>query len=162
MTCSIQTFSQCDLEVWASIVASTTTVLGILIALVGAVFAYKQIKATKEISKGEFMLLLEQIISRYDAVHLRLRPGGDWAKPGAGPKSGEEWDAVDDYMGFFEHCELLIQAGTLDQREFQTLYGYRVHNLLANENIVSAKLNSQEKELWTVFLALCKRLEHRV
>ena len=60
-------------------------------------------------------------------------------------------------MGFFEHCELLLKAGSLKSESFKALFGYRVENIMANKRIVQAKL-LDEREFWCLFLELLDRL----
>jgi hypothetical protein len=86
-----------------------------------------------------------------------LRTGGKWAKTGAGPVTAEDWAAVEDYMGFFEHCELLMRNGSLDTASFKALFGYRVENIIQNDVIVQAKLD-RERDDWKLFISLLDRL----
>ena len=87
-----------------------------------------------------------------------MRPGGAWTKDDAGPTSESEWSKVEDYMGFFEHCELLLQDGSLKPASFKALFGYRVVNIMANDNIVREKL-LKEGASWHLFLELLDRLK---
>jgi hypothetical protein len=98
------------------------------------------------------------MFSQHDAVHLKLRPGGEWTVFGSGPTTGEEWAKVEDYMGLFEHCELMLRGKLIDRKTFEAIFSYRLHNLLANRRIVDAKLHN-EGESWTLFLSLLKRLK---
>ena len=70
---------------------------------------------------------------------------------------------LEDYMGFFEHCEVLMQQGSLDPRVFRSLFGYRLENILENKLIVKEKL-IDERNYWQLFWALLQRLRltHRV
>ena len=43
-------------------------------------------------------------------------------------------------MGLFEHCEVMLKEGLLNQRIFANSYRYRIMNLLANPQIVEAKM----------------------
>jgi hypothetical protein len=106
------------------------------------------------------MLEVERMLAEHNKTHLRLRPGGDWCRTGKGPETPEEWDHVDEYMGLFEHCELLIKAGVLDLQRFKSLFGYRIENILANEKIVCKKLVCRpEADHWSDFISLTERLK---
>jgi hypothetical protein len=103
------------------------------------------------------MLEIERMIALHDPVHQRLRPGGSWSTPDTGPAKHAEWSELEDYMGFFEHCELLLQAGSLQQQSFKAIFRYRIVNIMANKTIVQAKL-VKERKYWHLFLELLDRL----
>jgi hypothetical protein len=103
------------------------------------------------------MLEIERMLATHDRVHLRLRPGGDWCGTGIGPTTLEERAQVEDYMGLFEHCELLIRSGVINSQMFENLFKYRIENLVANPVIVREKL-ILEKDYWIDFIQLVKRL----
>jgi hypothetical protein len=141
------------LDWWADL----ATVLGSVAAVLVLGFAALQVRQNTKISRGQFWLELEKMLATHDPVHLRLRPGGDWSVPDAGPGTHEEWAQVEDYMGFFEHCELMLRKGLIDRETFDAIFSYRVANILHNQKIVQAKL-VEERHGWTTFLALARRL----
>lgn len=128
-------------------------------ALIGIYFAWEQLYQSKLIAKGTLMLKLEELsdLPSRTATHAKLRPSGQWGRNKGGPSGNEEWAEVDDYMGFFEHCELLLRAGSIQLSEFELLFGYRVTNLIRNDIIYKAKL-IETKEDWKLFVALHARL----
>ena len=138
--------------------SNLATAIGAPVAIAALFYTGWQLRRTRLIEQGRFMLELERMSEKHDPIHTRLRRSGDWHGSAGGPKTLQEWVAVDDYMGFFEHCELLLKAGTLKTQAFKSLYGYRVENIAANPVLVRAKL-IQEKEYWLEFLDLCKRLK---
>ena len=137
--------------------AHWAAVIGAPLGIVALIYGGRQLKQSVAIARGQFMLELEKMIERHNTIHVRLRPEGDWRKIGAGPNGETEWSEVEDYMGFFEHCELLLQDGSLKLASFKALFGYRVENVIANNNIVLEKLVNEE-ESWTLFLELLDRL----
>ena len=64
-------------------------------------------------------------------------------------------------IGFFEHCELLLRAGTIEPNGFKLLYGYRIENILKHPQIVKAKL-IDEREYWSLFYAICDRFNYKI
>jgi hypothetical protein len=134
----------------ATIISAPTAVFALL-------FAGLQLRRTLAVERGRFTLEIERMLASHDRTHLRLRPGGDWFGTGRGPATIEEWGPVEDYMGLFEHCEILIQSGLLNPTMFKRLFGYRIENILANPVIVRKKL-VEEKGGWIDFLMLVKRL----
>ena len=51
-----------------------------------------------------------------------------------------EWAEVDDYLGLFEVCYIMIRNGTLNPNDFRTLYGYRLASILSHDEICFYKL----------------------
>lgn len=137
--------------------AEIATIIGVPLAVIALIYTGIQLKRSVAISRGQFMLELEKMVALHDSVHIRLRPGGEWASSNSGPKDAEEWAELEDYMGFFEHCELLLRAGSLRLKGFRALFEYRVYNIMANSQIVNAKLITEGKS-WTLFLELLDRL----
>ncbi len=99
------------------------------------------------------------MFAKHDEVHLNLRPTGKWCKPNR-PKDNdnEGWAKVEDYMGLFEHCEVMIDDDLIDLKTFNAIFSYRLENLLDNETIVEAKLIEEGKS-WQGFIRLLKKLE---
>jgi len=139
--------------------SNLATIIGTPLAIFALLFTGLQLRRTFAVERGRFMLEIERMLGTHDRIHLRLRPGGDWSGLGGrGPANPEEWGQVEDYMGLFEHCEILIRSGLLNAGMFKDLFGYRIENILANQRIVCAKLIC-EKEGWADFLRLVKRLQ---
>lgn len=140
-----------DWAALATMISAPATVITLL-------FAGFQLRRSLAVEGGRFMLEVERMLAEHNGTHRRLRPGGDWCGTGKGPETAEEWDQVEEYMGLFEHCELLIKAGVLDLRRFKSLFGYRIENILANQTIVCQKLICEGKR-WSDFVSLTKRLQ---
>ena len=145
--------SSTGLSEWSNL----ATIIGAPTGVLALLFAGLQLRRALSVERGRFMLEIERMLATHDRVHLRLRPGGDWYKTGIGPTTLEEFAQVEDYMGLFEHCELLIRSGVLNLKMFEKLFGYRIENILANPVIVREKL-IDEKHGWLDFLRLVKRL----
>lgn len=141
--------------------ANLATTISAPTAVFALLFAGMQMRRTLAVERGRFMLELERMMATHDRTHLRLRPGGDWCDAGAGPETSEEWAQVEDYMGLFEHCEILIRSGLLGSTMFDRMFGYRISNILNNSKIVHIKL-VEEKEGWNDFLRLAQRLHRAV
>ena len=63
-----------------------------------------------------------------------------------GEKIGN-WADLDDYLGLFEVCEIMIKNKSIELGDFKKLYGYRLQNLLCNNKVVYFKL-ILELEYW--------------
>ena len=142
--------------------SNLATIISTPLAVFALLFTGLQLKRTFAVERGRFMLEIERMLATHDRIHLRLRPGGDWSGPsGRGPANLEEWGQVEDYMGLFEHCEILIRSGLLNAGLFNDLFGYRMVNILANQKIFCAKL-IREKDGWSDFWRLVRRLQLKV
>lgn len=132
-------------------------IAGVLIALAALGWTAYSIYLNRKTTQAEFWLRLRNDFARYDEVHLKLRPGGEWASAGAGPSSVKEWAQVEGYMGLFEQCETMLSQGLLDEMMFSESYRYRVVNLHANPFIKKGKL-IERADGWTRFIKLSQRL----
>lgn len=146
----------CLLQISLSDTANIAQAVGAPLAVAALFYSGCQLKRTRLIEQGRFMLELERMSERHDKIHALLRNGGDWHAGADGPETVVEWCEVEDYMGFFEQCELLLKAGTIKPNEFKSLYGYRVENIACHPILVKAKL-IDEKSYWLEFHDLCKR-----
>jgi hypothetical protein len=136
--------------------ADLGTVVGVLFAAFALFVNAAQTKGAARSARANIWLELEKLFVVHDEVHQRLRPGGEWADTGGGPSNVKEWASVEDYMGLFEHCEIMIQQHLLDWHTFERIYSYRLSNIMDNSTIVDAKL-VDEGHLWQDFLSLLRR-----
>ena len=138
----------------------------------------QQLRRNTEVNRGNFWLKLEEMSYRHDDIHLKLRPKGDWTGkneegeykgPGIGkneegkdksPKEqAAEWAQVEDYMGWFEHCKIMLDRGLIDATTFEKIFGYRLGNIVGNPVIVKAKLIEKETRWgWEDFIKLLRDL----
>jgi len=128
---------------------------GIAAAALG--FNAYELRQNAHVNRANFWLTIREMISKHDEVHLKLRPGGGWSDNEKGPNTHEEWAKVEAYMGFFEHFYAMLQKNLIDLKTFQSIYQYRLSNILHNNVIVDAKLKN-EKSAWTNFIELCKKI----
>lgn len=142
---------------WADI----ATMVGAATAIVVLIYTSLQVRQNTLVSRGHFWLELEKMFATHDEVHINLRPGGRWSEPDSGPETVEDWGKIEDYMGLFEHCEIMLKRKLVDWETFGSIFSYRIHNILGNRRIVTAKL-IEERESWTGFIRLLKKLEIEV
>src|SRR5438309_3660533 len=132
----------------AALIGATTAAIGLFVT---AYELRKNIRA----NRARFWLELERLFTSHDEVHRKLRPGGVWSDGQGGPEKVQDWAAVEDYMGLFEHCMKMIDMHVIDWNTFKDIYGYRVSNILANPLVVEAKLRG-ERDSWRDFLRLVR------
>jgi hypothetical protein len=131
--------------------------MGIIVALIALGWTAYGVHLNRKTKQAEFWLRLRDDFTRYDEVHLKLRPGGDWSRANTGPQSVDEWIKVEGYMGLFEHCESMLSQGLLNEKVFIESFKYRVANLYANPTIKQEKLVKRASG-WTRFIELGDRL----
>jgi hypothetical protein len=134
---------------------------GVLVAGSALVWTAIGVRQSWKFAQLQFYLDLRDDFAKYEEVHTKLRPGGDWTASGAGPSTVDDWVKVEGCMGLFEHCESMMQEGMLDPKIFAQSYKYRVVNLINNQTIAEEKLVKRPQG-WTRFLDLVQRLELKV
>jgi hypothetical protein len=142
-------------------VKNIVTIVGVIIAAGSLAFAAQNTELTRRTSRARFWLDLRDQFEKHDAVHRRLRPGGDWAGARGGPTTVEEWAKVEAYMGLFEHCEIMLDQNLIDESTFEEIYRYRLGNIVANDTIRCEKL-CKRPEGWKRFLELADRMRIEV
>ena len=149
--------------------------LGLILTAAGLFYAGRQYRNSQRVATADFLLRLDEMLfSQHNNVHKRLRPGGKWAGGIGAPSSAEEWSMLERYMGMFERVKVLLNDGLLDIDAVERFYGYRVRNIVANDEIVKTKrlfTKGEWKELsrrerndhpWKHFIELWHALEkHR-
>lgn len=124
----------------------------ILIAIFAFLFSIYQFIKGYKINSGVFLIQLRELFleeKKYQ-LHLELRN-----KPSYTPK---DWSIVDDYLGTFEVVNIMIKRGALDKRNIKDLYGYRIANIIKNQNIFEKKLVLEFKS-WKNFYDLINLLD---
>lgn len=133
-------------------------IIGLAMTAIGLIYTAHQIKEARKVTRGQFLLHLDELFQQHYEVHLALRPGGKWKNHNSGPQFAKDWAAVDKYMGLFERINILVNDGIVDIDTIDKLYGYRVHNLVRNPIINQAKL-VEAAEDWQDFIELWHKLE---
>jgi hypothetical protein len=150
--------------------------IGLFLTAAALFYAGKQFKASQRVSAGDFLLRVDEMLfTQHNDVHTFLRPGGKWAGGVIAPSSPEEWNMVERYMGMFERVKVLMDDGLLDVDvdvdADERFYGYRIRNIIANQEIVRVKqlhsevewtnLSHRERKihLWKHFIELWHELE---
>lgn len=138
--------------------ANLATILGVLFGIITLLYTAYQVWMNTKANRATFWLELEKMSKAHDKVHLNLRPGGDWSDGVSCPKKPEEWLALEDYMGFFEYCEIMMKMKLIDVSTFSDIFLYRLRNIVKNRSIVDYKL-LRKAEYWRNFLNLLKRFD---
>jgi hypothetical protein len=117
-------------------------------------------EGAKAAAAGGLLFEIDRALAAFDDVHTALRPGGPgWFGGGMGTRpSRERWVPVERYMGTFERIHALVEAGLLDIELVEELYGYRVSNLVRDDNVYRNKLVANANG-WRRFIQLWSDLD---
>src|SRR5262245_9066353 len=119
------------------IIKDTASIVGVAIAAIALVFTAINTSVTAQANQARFWLELRTHFYRFDDVHRKLRPGGEWSGGAGGPSNVEECAQTEAYMGLFEHCESMLEQNLIDEGQFRDIYSYRLRNIVANTTIRS-------------------------
>lgn len=134
---------------WISAVSGAVAAL---IATGALVVAARQLGRQSRTAQAQFFLALDDAFRLHSETHTKLRPpvpnrsgptgavGSWWGATAEGPATGEDWVAVEAYMGLFERINVMVDQGLLEIDTVKRLYGYRVRNIWANSRIAREKL----------------------
>lgn len=123
---------------------------------VGLFITAWQVRQGSKTSQGQFMLQLDQQLSTFDGIYLRLRRCHE-KNAEFELLSEEELLAVREYMGFLEIIEILIEGGSISERDFKAIFGHRI--IALNNNLqVRTEIISPAPHKWTKFESLVRRV----
>jgi len=144
----------------ATAVAAVAAVVALIYARGQINEAQKQLRHSRAIAHGDFLLRLDEAFQRHTKVHMLLQPDFEWGRNKSGPASAEDWFLVTSYMGLFERVNFLIESEIEELAIIDRLYGYRVYNIVANDIIRITKLENKElARSWEGFIQLWLQLK---
>src|SRR5690349_6581537 len=92
------------------------TAITLLTAIAGVWYAARTLTDSVRVSRAQFFATVRGLLSDYDDVHAKLRPGGTWASDMLeGAQNVEHRARIELYMGLFEYCERLMAQGLLSR-----------------------------------------------
>jgi hypothetical protein len=123
-------------------IANIITGFAAVVALVISIYTNKR---TNNTSKTDFLLNLKEMFNSESkkCIHIELREGKDISS----------WVDLDDYLGLFEICKMMLDEKTISIKSFSDLYAYRLNNIFMNDKIVLYKL-VMEFESWRNLIEL--------
>jgi hypothetical protein len=150
-----------NLSFICSIVSAAVAVVGFPLLWWQLFVARSQRLDAIRLSAAQILLAADAVLTAHAEVASKLRPGGAWAgEAGKTHPTDDELYQVEPYLGVFERLFIAWQAGQVDARTLDELYGYRVANIWANQRIVETKLqNDPLKHSWRGVIGLTKVLE---
>ena len=130
--------------------------IGGIVAVLSLLATSADVHMTRLNNQAQLWLELRKMFGEHNHIHLKLRPGGEWAT--SGPRNDAEWQMVESYMGLFEHCQVLMEKRLIDKDTFRKIYRYRLINIVSNDIIREEKL-VKRAEGWMIFLELCHSMD---
>ena len=153
------------------ILSYIASIVGAVVAIIGFPLLYRQLRVARlqrrdaiRLSTSQVLLAADAVLATHAQVAVKLRPRGDWDRDkGAIHPDKDELPFVEPYLGVFERLFIAYQAGQVDAKTLDNLYGYRLANIWANQRIVTTKLQNDDlKRSWNGIIALTYVLEaHR-
>jgi hypothetical protein len=145
----------------ASIVAAVIGIVGLPLLLWQLFVARSQRQDAIRLSTAQVLLAADAVLATHSEVHAKLRPDGEWTGANAsGRPKDEEFPLVEPYLGVFERLFVAWQAGQVEAKTLDDLYGYRLDNIWKNKRIVETKLqNERLKTRWSGIIGLTCVLE---
>jgi hypothetical protein len=147
------------------------SIAALVIALIGFPLLILQLRVTRlqrldavRLSMSQALFAADAVLATHAEAAVKLRPGGNWAGgAGAVHPTNDELPLVEPYLGVFERLFIAYQAGQVDAKTLDHMYGYRLANIWANQRIVDTKLqNDHVKKFWSGFIGLTYVVEaHR-
>ena len=128
-----------------------TAILGGLGSFIALFIALIALAKSSQSEKGKNLLEINNILlsDKYYNVYKRIRNG---------KAINDIWADVDEYLGLFEICYVLIKQNVLDFKVFKKQFGLKVLGILNNNGIVFHKI-IKEYKYWTNLYLLIDMLD---
>jgi hypothetical protein len=128
-------------------VTDIATVILAIATMVSLIYIGRQVRVTRQQTKGEFLLALDAQFEKVTGTARRVVSEPDY-KP-----SGDDWIPVWQLMSVFERINIMVEDQILDVDIIDRLYGFVLMNILANDAVYErVKLTGAE---WQDFIDLC-------
>ena len=126
------------------------TVILAIATTVSLIYIGRQVRVTRQQTKGEFLLALDAQIEKARPIAIRLLNEQGF-KP-----VGDDWPQIWALMGIYERISIMLDDQILDIRIIDRLYGFALRALIANDAVYERlKLTGAE---WQDFIDLCYAL----
>lgn len=132
-------------------------IIGVLITFLGFLVTLYLLKKNIRKQQIKNILELKQLLENYEDINANLLPTGIWRTDNnfqVATLDSNTKSKLFGYLGFFEICYIMLEAGELSRAEFDTFFSYRLSNVVANNNIM-AFINNDARN-WSKLLSLIK------
>lgn len=128
-----------------------------IIMFIGFFLTILQLRSSRNDSRAQFWFKIKTHFYRFEDIATSLRPGGKWQYKI--PPDAESWSRVDEYLGMFEYCEMLLKRNIIDEDFFKIEYRVQLSNAIGHPQINEKINNPNENEYWKTLFELCERLD---
>jgi hypothetical protein len=137
----------------------STPIILLSIFITFVCFIYQQWR-TNKVTRADMWLKLETMFStsRREHVHLAIM---DKKYPKENFMDTDDSYWVDDYLGIFELCYIMIEKGIIDISTFKAVYRYRLIYFLQYELLVKEKLIKEGHYYETLYKLFSKCSENK-
>jgi hypothetical protein len=127
---------------------SDVTSMIVAIATVGSLlYISRQVNVTRQQTKGQFLLALDQQFEKTTKAGLRLIVDPNYVP------IDDEWFEIWAMMSIYERISIMVEDKILDAGLVDRLYGFRLLALIANDAVYQ-RLSDTGAE-WQDFIDLC-------
>lgn len=137
-----------------ALIGILVTGLGSMAGLIGIIFVWNQVRASRRIAQGEFILRLGQLLAEHESAS-RLLVDGQW-KPDTGDKNDPAMIDMVRYMEMFDQMKVLIDYQMIEPRIFQRLFGYRLYFI-----VIEGMLDKYCLRMYNGWAAITNRPLHK-
>lgn len=134
-------------------------IITLLVTIAGFVITIITLKKGQNDLRISNVLKLKEMFNEYLDINSKLSPNGEWSNPNFhfNTISSEEFSKFNGYAGIFEVVKLMLENGSLKEKEFETFFLYRLSNI-ANCPAAMENIN-QNIENWTNLIALMQMFD---
>jgi hypothetical protein len=119
------------------------------------IYISRQVRVTRQQTKGEFLLALDDQFEKTNRVTLQLVNDPTF-KP-----TSDDWIEIFRLMSVFERINIMVEDEILDAALVDRLHGFRLLNLIANDDVF-ARVQASGAD-WQDFIDLCYAVaDHRM
>jgi hypothetical protein len=129
-------------------IADIATIVGVALALTGALFAYRQLKAATAASESGSILALDEAFARFEGVRRKINMNEAF-------KTQDERVELLRYLALWERLGLLVDNRTVKLSLVHEIYGSRFEELLKRDE--PKQIVTDTPRGWRNFIALWRR-----
>lgn len=138
-----------------SVAANIAQIVGVVLAIIAAIYAYQQLKAAIASAESQAVLALDQTMAQYEGLRKKLNKG-EFKNP-----NDDDLILLRRYVAVFERLGLLLKVGVVNELLADQLYGSRLEKLLKNsDDHVKSIISERDGRGWENFTYLWKQMHN--
>jgi hypothetical protein len=142
---------------WISDVADVAQIVGLVLAILAALWARKQLRSATVSAESQAVLALDQAFSLFEDLRKELNSGSS-----LGSADKEKLVTLRRYVAVFERLGLLLKKGVVGVQLADQLYGSRLSQLLnKSSGQVNKIVAEREGRGWENFIELWRTMRKK-